>query len=468
MRQSLLIFLFIIIWGSFLYAQDKKIAIISFTGIRSGQFYTIITNRLRNYYTVVSRRKITIAKRQLRIRRVTRPYHYKKIAKKLNISAFIKGRVFKAGRRWFLEIVVINGSDGEILGRRRVAGRNLRKLKLATGSLIRRIRPLIDSSIPPKIERVVSKKERRGVVGLTPEQLQALEEETPWSKPKLTKEKVEVTEKEKVSLKKREPSSYGYLSLYLAINGAYRDFSLPVDSANTNIASVSNISYKSGLFPEFSFGFSFYPAAIFTDSRLSGLGLQFYFSHHIYLRSVIEGTQQEVSTKEYAYYIGTVYRLTLGSINIGAIIYFYFGYGRESFSLGKENNIVMPTFNYDYIKLGVDLYFPFGTHYIGMVIGGGYLGGFSIGEEASRAFSEEGDSPTAHGFEFSLGLKGSLVKGLKWYLGFDLIGFSTSYMGSGQGYDDDPGTYLTAEDSSLDLFWRIIPKLIYVFGWNPS
>lgn len=467
---------------------ERKIAILEVTGTNANQFRTTLEIALKTYYSIVTNNELNNVKTKLNIKKLKSPTQMVEVAKELNISAFLKGRIFKAGRIWFFEVTVLNGANGEVVGNSNVSARNIPKLKIASKGIVSKLKTVIDRTNPPTPQpekknlsvKKGKKETREQKTTLSQEEIEALEKETPWSKPKFPKKKeselketkyemLEVKEPKEPKREDTNPSPYGYLSIYISILGTHRDFSLPVDPEKSSLK-LTNISYNSGFYSSFSFGFMFFPGAIFTSKRISGLGLQFSFLHHIYLKTTAKENeaQYEIETKEYAYYVGVIYRLTMGTINIGAILYFYLGYGRESFYLGKEHNNTIPPYVYDYMRVGLNLYIPFSTHYIGIIIGGSYLGTFSIGEEASKAFSEEGDSPTANGFDFNIGLRGTIFKGLKWELGFELMGFSASYMGSGQGYDDDPNSQITTTDSSFDLFWRIMPKLIYIFGWDES
>jgi len=264
------------------------------------------------------------------------------------------------------------------------------------------------------------------------------------------------------------------MELALEINGSSRTFWVPIDGSNDN-AHRDEARFESSLYPEIGARLSLYPGAVFTDNWTAGIGIEGSYHHHLFLRVHNLRRDQEVSSEEYTLSVGLTYRITAGDAEQGLTLWPRVGFGRFSFFLGDEGNDIVLPFVYDHIYMGFNAHIPMGTRHIGIDLGGEYLLVLGIGEYATMAYNKEHSLPSTHGFRVSMGFSGEIAAGLRWRIGFELLGFVSYHNGRGHGWGHEPSTRqdlgglgITTTAAATDIFYRLIPQLSYRFGWRPD
>lgn len=108
------------LWATVVWAQSdpyNRIAIEEFEGKGVNPIRAQVIAVLdRKGYDLVGARDIEDASRDLGVR-MNYDADYADVARRLQVAAFISGRLFKEGRNWAIEIVIRNGADGRELDR---------------------------------------------------------------------------------------------------------------------------------------------------------------------------------------------------------------------------------------------------------------------------------------------------------------------------------------------------------------
>lgn len=429
--------------------------------------------------------------------RGTAPRALARVAKALGITAFIVGSVNRSGRSWTLGMVARDGATGKILSQKGRVIPSPNRAGAVAGSLALSMIPDLARATPlgppdqaraepPEPEPPAPEPEPPA-----PEPVERPAERAPdptAGQPDRGRGRVALPDPPRPDESRANP--YGWLEAGVEFNGASRDFGVPIDPNCSLTGRNTNLGIGISIYSEFGLRASFYPAGIFTRRWVSGLGLDFSFHHHLYL-SVVNvrrpAEDREVEAEQYALAVGLVYRLAFGTADIGASLYPRIGFSRFSFALGDRNNDEVPPFVYDHIYLGLALHFPLATRYAVLEAGINYLGVISIGQDASVAYNAEGEIPSAHGFQAQVGVSGQIWAGIRWRLGFEVLGFYSNHTGRGHGWGastcstewcrmqeclrDNGGTApggIKTTGTAVDVNWRFGAFISYRFGWRPE
>lgn len=494
-------------WG------QERVAVLGFSGPSGGTARAVVRRVLSDEYEIVDLPEWNRAASEIGARG-NAPRNLARVAEELGVKAIVSGGVRRARRRWSLGVVVRDGANGQVIGR---AGRQIpapTRAGALAGALARNVMSDIADAEgaaaapppePPPVEEPVEPAE-----DYNPQQYDDIENELPPGMggdedDRQVEDEESIIGDDDFQIDDTEgagsdsgsddlsSSPWGWMEIGVEVNGSSRDFSVPINPS-CDTANRSEAAFDSSIFPEFGARFSFYPGGIFTDTWPAHIGLEFSYHHHVYLRVVNRRRVQDVESEQYAFTAGLTYRIAVGNADRGINIWPRAGFGRYSFFLGDVGNDIVPPFVYDHIYLGLNSFIPFSTRYIGLELGGHYLAVFNIGEYAIEAYNASGELPSTNGFQFSAGLSGQIYAGLRWRLGFELLGFISNHVGKGRGWGMSPtstecdgncenfvgcvdtttpdrepvtgGIYTT--DSANDIIWRLVAHLSYRFGWNPD
>lgn len=498
------------------YAQDR-VAVLGFSGPQGPAARAAVLRALRQDYEVIDVREWQRAAQKLGARG-NAPRNLAKVAEELGVKAIITGGVNRVGRQFSLSVVVRDGADGSSIGRESrsmrsaahaggvgtALGRRVAELvrdARGAGRGGRRPRPEPERAAEPEYEEeepeYEEEPEREDYSEIESERPPVFNRDDEGGGREVRqaddaepiagggrgrgRERARPAEAEPErgsSREQREPgrsSPHGWLEFGLEINGASRTFYVPIDQV-IDTSGRDEARFESSVFPEIGVRLSFYPGGIFTDNWAAGIGVEGSFHHHLFLRVLNRRRNEEVQSEEYSFTVGINYRIALGGADRGLTLWPRIGFGRFSFFLGDEGNDIVPPFVYDHIFLGINAYIPLATRYVGIDLGADYLAVLGIGEHATRAYNASGQLPTTHGFQIQLGLSGQIVAGLRWRLGFEMLGFISEHQGTGQGWGHEPTTRIDTPsgrgirtmDKATDIFFRLIPQISYRFGWRPS
>lgn len=273
----------------------------------------------------------------------------------------------------------------------------------------------------------------------------------------------------------------GWLEIGLELNLTQRNIDVAIDPNCDGLNRRDQAVLDSGVYTEFGFRTAFYPGAMFSDRWWSGFGLELAYSHHLSLKIVNSSQSDLIEAEEQTVGLRLAYRLAMGQRPI--TLWFRFGWFRYSFVLGEEGNDVIPPFVYDNLELGLALHIPIHPRYFGIDFGGGYLAPLSLGDEATMTYNARDAYPSANGFNLNAGIGGAIWRGLRWRIGFELLGFYSDHQGKGRGWGETlcdtvcaevPGCLDDAQnpieggiattDTVSDVVWRLMIQISYRFA----
>jgi hypothetical protein len=132
-------------------AQVKRVVVESFRGPQSGRLRASLLANLQDQEEVelVSEAEVRRAARELGIRDISAPSDYARIARELDVAAFIDGRTGRQRRSWSLTVRVRDGSDGRVLDSTSWSGRTIGALSTVRRNGYRRLQDVLESSQAP-------------------------------------------------------------------------------------------------------------------------------------------------------------------------------------------------------------------------------------------------------------------------------------------------------------------------------
>jgi hypothetical protein len=276
---------------------------------------------------------------------------------------------------------------------------------------------------------------------------------------------------------------------------AMRDFEVPINPSCDTDSRV-RVSFASAAYGSMGFRGVLYPGAIVTRRWPAGFGVELSGSFPLNLRVLNRRQNQEVEASQYLVELGPVYRHVWGSADVGLALSARFGWTRYDFFLGDVGNDIVPPVVYDALHVGVSAYVPLGTRYVGLELGARYLAVTNVGHEMIAAYNASGALPTANGYRLTAVASGQIVAGLRWLVGFELLGVVSEHTGKGRGWgsevDSNPSTLCTTAEclgsatcvdlssaertpieggifttgAARDVAWRLTLGVAYRFGWD--
>jgi len=116
-----------------------------------------------------------------------------------------------------------------------------------------------------------------------------------------------------------------------------------------------------------------------------------------------------------------------------------------------------------------------------------YLGVLTIGDEAWVAYNAEGERPSVQGFQAQVGVSGQVWAGIRWRVGFEVLGFYSKHEGRGFGWGtsecdtefcrvpecltelgEQARGGVKTTGTAVDINWRFGAFISYRFGWRPE
>lgn len=230
-----------------------------------------------------------------------------------------------------------------------------------------------------------------------------------------------------------------WLDVGLEMDMAWRSFDVAIDPI-CDTAGRNEAVFRSAFYPELGLRLAFHPGELFTSSWLANLGVDVAYHHHVHLVVLNRRRNTEVDAEQWSLSVGLRYRAVIGTPSVGVTLIPRIGFHLYEFFLGDEGNDIVPPFTYQALSLGLDIEIPLRTRWVALDLGGHYLPVLSVGESATEAYNASGERPTAHGYRVTAGLGGPIVAGLRWRLGFEVIGHVSHHSGKGRGWGVDPST----------------------------
>jgi hypothetical protein len=500
-------------------AQAEKVVVLPFSGPRSAPARAVIVRALGEDHEMVSSGDWARAAKRLGVQGRSAGV-LKQVAAELGVDAVVTGGVRRVRRRWQLSVAVRSGATAEIVGRRGASSRNPGRMAALARGLAGRVAALVVQAGGGQDPEGGGADQRPAPVESTGpdpgegpgpdpggEELPEEDEALPavvTSLPAGQEEVPQMLDEEDAlagaaggpagSSRRQRPrrgNPYGWLDLSLLASLSGRNLSVPINAA-CDIHGRRE-ARLGATFGEIGGALAFYPGGIVTSRWPAGLGIVGSFTYNLGLAIQNRSTGDTVESSQYSFTVGGRYRWSTGSASRGLSIMAQAGVGRYSFTVSEENNDLVPTFIYDYVYLGLEFFVPLRTRYLGLTLGADYNPVFNYGgDEAVIAYNSHGQVPSVHGFRSVVGLGGAIVGGLRWQIGFELLGFLSDAVGKGQGLGDSSAGNNTActllcrdagdscydetdepvqggirtEGSVRDIMWRVALLLTYRFGWD--
>jgi hypothetical protein len=308
-----------------------------------------------------------------------------RVAKKLKLRAFIRGRTKTVKKKIQLELVVLAGSDGMPAGEFNTAQAKSALNKDVQAHLWAAIGGALTGSAAaggagPENEFVEetapaakpAKGTAKHAAVVAPIEKQP-ESESAEATPQANDEEAapEHAEPEEVTTAER-PSP---LDINLGVRFGTRKFGY-----NDSLPGLRG--YDLGLSPSLGLRAHWYPAAHFTDGVLANIGLDLRGEFMVGVSSK-NSSGQKFSTSSHQFGVGLRGRLPLNKLELGLVA----GWGQHAFSLENADNVDpgVPDVNYNFIRTAVDAHYQF-IPWFSMEARFGYLFCLSLGELGEKAW----------------------------------------------------------------------------------
>ena len=447
------------------HAQAARVAVERFAGPQGGSIRGVVVRDLESHgIEVIDQSEVNSAARELVGRINLRDDDYAVVAQRLNIKAFVDGRISRERRRWSVRVTVRNGADGLRLGTASWGSRTVGALRGASRRAYERIAEYLDIAVAPS------------GAGPTPEQpdpIVAPEGEVPWYERNQDEtQEEEEDEEEEDEDEEVVPGRYAKVRFAVLAGTTSRSMSttalvdprlrtpfpavLDVDGDGNprNDLIAEPREYESGGLGHFELGIGaeLYPGAFLEEPVVPWLGLAFHYRHSVGLKT--NGNRclaaQEpagatarcdgdpvvpVGTSQSELYVGPRADINLGEGRRGPNVSIDVGYGQFTFELDPDDlsaldriNII-PPLRYRYVHLGLGTRYDF-HDYFGIGAMFAYRLGLGVGNDARRIWG--GTTSSTSGFTVGVDLRhpmSYLEDGIFVTLGIQFSRFSTKFRG---------------------------------------
>lgn len=457
----------------------KRAVILPFVGPHATQAKAGIVRAMRRRVELIPWSRYRRMGRRLRLNpRATASIP--RICARIRCHAVVTGRVQRPSRRRLqLIITVHDGGSGKVLARRSDVVRSARHLERAAISVGRvSVRSVESGSLPPH---------GRGTRPSTPKTLAPTpapppSPPAPGAPPKPPSATPEIPALEEpqqpaqLETNSARPAQPKRPREQKARPAARR--SLPVGGARGIFAISASVGmsartveltgrdprddrrYDGGLFPEFTVAGEVYPLALITRGFARHVGLALSYSRHISVSTDLPDDPNRPAACTFGAAVDTSSQEVLADLELRwplpfdsawqPVILATTGYGLRQFSLGP--NDVLPSFTYQYVRLGLTGTVPLGTPLIALEIGGSLRPILTVGHEAVETF---GSQTGWLGWSLHAGLRGQHGSGLFYFAIFEYLSFTLDFDGldpSAQPRECSPD--LAAPTSGTDAFLR--------------
>ena len=424
----------------------KRVVVLPFSGPKGAKARAGVIRGLKRKVTFIGLNKYNAAAEELGAA-TDDPDGVIDICSKLKCDALISGTVRKKRRKFTVAVKIINGGTGETIGRRAATARGTRRLSRIAAQVGKRSLKLIRRGTFPKVAPKPPPPPEP-----PPEPVTQDVSDIPKYKPDTPLEEEEEEEEKDDGAKS---SWAGFLDLSVAMGMSNRNATLAVvgelpDGA-PGTAFVDG-GYEGGWFPEFTVRADIYPLVPFVDNFVRNIGIGVSFNHHISISTKTQDdTAPAVDTSSQELMFEAQLRVKLLSSHTSPVMKVFFGYGMRDFVLAP--NMTLTSFNYRFLRAGLDGYIPLGTPLIGVSLGGDIRPLMGVGDEALTSFAER---TGGMGFAVRGGLRGEHPLGIFYFVSMEYLTFSLEFqgyeVGSTGGPTDCPDSY--APTSGSDTFLR--------------
>jgi hypothetical protein len=385
------------------------------------------------------------------LRRSYRPDDYVRLAQTLEVSAFVRGVVRRARRRWTLTVIVVSGSDGREVGRASWGGRTVAALGGIRRNGFARLEEHLSGGgspgpAPPRVQQ---------------QTYTAQEGSAPWwagdrrddESPPIRDDDDDDDDDDDA-----EPvvgdARQTWLSAALVTGTLRRSMvaTAEVASPRDQPASGSTVpeqrTYESGGIGHMELGVEavVWPGAVGDEQKIPWFGAVGSYRHSLFLTSF--GCQRrndpadpctaeiEVPTNQSELYLGARGRYRIGDGNQAPRLQADIGYGSLAFELDQaalrnlERPSILPPLVYSYVHLGIGGAYPFVPQWLTVGAHAAYRVGLGVGRAAQEVWGVQ--TTDTGGFLVGLEARSEapyIAEGVYFGLTIDYFRFTTTYRG---------------------------------------
>ena len=348
----------------------------------------------------------------------------------LEIDAVVTGKVDVPRRgRYRLTVTVVDGGTGMPVGGKSATVRRKKQLPRAGAAIARSLGPLLAQTSRPVA--APSEVEATGV-------------------------KVDDVAADSASESEgRGPAGLGGLFEFsLGLGISRRDYRMEGDNP------TEDRRYNGGVYPEINFRLDIYPAAPFWNHFVGrNLGVGLAFAHHLSISTTKRdsgGAQAQVDTGSLELLVDLLFRWPLfEDKSTTPVLKAALGFGMRDFTL--DPNHVLPSFQYRFLRIGVDAEIPLMTPLIALKAGIDVRPILAVGQEALDALGEKSG---VFALAVKAGLGGKTSFGLFYGAMFEYQHFMADYAGrteylNKQWPTDAPKSMRIAPSSTTESYIRV-------------
>lgn len=373
------------------------------------------------------------------------------VCSKIKCDAVIKGSVAKRGRKFTLTVTVLDGGTGEAIGKRAATVRGARKVAAAGAAIGAQCVALAAKGkfkpagkpAPPKPPEPPPEPVAKPPVK-PPEEPVAYKPPEPEEKPTKRRRKKKRSDddegsgdgdgedEERVTKRASRRKYAGLFDVAASVGLAIRRavVTVPVSSA---ASPPVDSTYDGGMYPEFTVRADLFPLVPFTKSFVRNVGLGVAYTRHLSISTKMQDpAAPPVETSSQELLLDLRLRWTFFKTVTSPEVNLFFGYGLRDFNLSE--NIVMASFNYRFLRVGLEGNIPLGTPYIGL------FAGFDVRPllGAGEAVQYLGTRDSGLGFAVRGGAMGRHSSGFFYFLSVEYLRFSTKFVGLAASPDINP------------------------------
>ena len=413
-------------------AAKKKVVVKAFSGRGGGTARASFVRAIRRRVRLISARKFSSTASNLGVE--SGPGGYADTCSKLRCSAVVVGKVTKRRRRYTVVVTVYNGKNGRAIGRRATKVRGARRLRRAGAALARACLRLIRKGSyrrgrkpkpepdpppepPPKVEDPLGgpddnndrDKDDRDKDDRDRDKDDDDRDDDDDDDGRLTKSA-------------RRGKNAGLLEVSASIGLAMRGYELSGSDA------TKNSKYEGGMYPEFRVQARFFPLVLALKNFARYIGLGVSYSRHLSISTKLPtAASNDVSTSSQELLIDAIVKFPFNKKATSPVVAGVVGWGMRDFTLGK--NRVLTSFNYRYIRFGLEGTVPFGNPLIAGHLAFDLRPLLAIGQEAIDSF---GSKTGGLAWALRAGVTGRHKSGVTYFLTFEYLKIGTEFAGVDQ------------------------------------
>jgi hypothetical protein len=448
-------------------AKKKRVVVLPFSGPRGRTAWKGVMQGMRRRVVAIPARKYSAAANRLGVNGRS-PEGMVATCSKVKCDAVVTGKVSKRRRRFNVVVTVYNGGTGAALGRRAAGVRGARKVGRAGAAIGRRCLRLVakgrfkrGGAPPPPAPEPPPPEPAPAPAPAPAPVAKADTSDIPVFKPSKPARQEDEEEEEEGRVSKRATHRSKWDSIFelsFSIGLAFRRYELEGTDPN-----IQPNKYEGGMYPEFTLHADIYPLTPFVKNALNGLGVGVGYTRHISISTKPKDTPEtEVDTTSQELLLDLKWRWTILSRVTSPQATIFAGFGMRDFNLAE--NPTLTSFNYRFIRFGLDGAVPLGTPLVALTTGFDVRVLMQVGQEAVDAF---GSKTGGLGYAIRAGAAGKYhlsTGAIAYFVNFEYLRFTTDFAGL------EPGTVIRAglpdrtdASSGVDRFIRLWLGLGYAY-----